>query len=83
MSAPCIPSIFAARFPALPTPARDVLAFKDEREFRYIGKGAVQIYDLHDITTGKAVFGADIRLPGMKYAVIARPPVVGGKVKSV
>jgi isoquinoline 1-oxidoreductase beta subunit len=68
---------------ALPTPARDTLAFKDEREFRYIGKGAVQIYDLHDITTGKAVYGADIRLPGMKYAVIARPPVVGGKVKSV
>jgi isoquinoline 1-oxidoreductase beta subunit len=68
---------------ALPTPARDSLAFKDEREFRYIGKGAVQIYDLHDITTGKAVYGADISLPGMKYAVIARPPVVGGTVKSV
>lgn len=68
---------------ALPTPAREALAFKDEREFRYIGKGKVQITDLHDITTGKAVYGADISLPGMKYAVIARPPVVGGKVKSV
>lgn len=68
---------------ALPVPARESLRFKDEKEFRYIGKGVVQITDLHDITTGKAVYGADVRLPGMKYAVIARPPVVGGKVKSV
>ncbi len=45
-------------------------------------QGAVSIVDLHDITTGKAEYGADVRLPGMKYAVIARPPVVGGKVVS-
>ncbi len=68
---------------ALPTPPRDQLRFKDESEFRYIGKGNVQIVDLHDITTGKAVYGADVSLPGMKYAVIARPPVVGSKIKSV
>jgi isoquinoline 1-oxidoreductase beta subunit len=68
---------------ALPVPAFEDLAFKDESEFRYIGKGEVQIYDLHDITTGKAIYGADVSLPGQKYAVIARPPVVGGKVKSV
>ena len=30
-------------------------------EFRYIGKGEVQIDDLHDITTGKAVYGADVQ----------------------
>ncbi len=68
---------------ALPTPPREELHFKDEKEFRYIGKGTVQIYDLHDITTGKAVYGADVSLPGMKYAVIARPPVVGGTVASL
>jgi isoquinoline 1-oxidoreductase beta subunit len=68
---------------ALPTPARDTLRFKDEKEFRYIGKGAVQIFDLHDITTGKAVYAADVSVPGMLYAAIARPPVVGGTVKSV
>ncbi|MGF1622646.1 MAG: molybdopterin cofactor-binding domain-containing protein [Rhodomicrobiaceae bacterium] len=65
------------------TPPREELRFKDESEFRYIGKGHVQIVDLHDITTGKAVFGADVNLPGMKYAVIARPPVVGATIKSV
>ncbi|MGB0083926.1 MAG: molybdopterin cofactor-binding domain-containing protein [Rhodomicrobiaceae bacterium] len=68
---------------ALDTPPRDQLRFKEDGEFRYIGKGNVQIVDLHDITTGKAVYGADVSLPGMKYAVIARPPVVGSKIKSV
>ena len=64
-------------------PTAEALPYKDEKDFRYIGKGKVQIYDLHDITTGKAIYGADVQLPGMKYAVVARPPVVGGKVKSV
>ncbi len=64
---------------AQPVPAFEDLAFKDESEFRYIGTGKVPIYDLHDITTGKAVYGADVMLPGMKVAVVARPPVVGGK----
>ena len=67
---------------AQPVPAIDTLKLKDPNDFRYIGKGAVSIVDLHDITTGKAEYGADVRLPGMKYAVIARPPVVGGKVVS-
>ena len=58
------------------------LQLKDPKDFRYIGKGKVSIVDLHDITTGKAMYGADVRLPGMKYAVIARPPVVGGKLVS-
>jgi isoquinoline 1-oxidoreductase beta subunit len=67
---------------AQPVPAIETLKLKDPSHYRYIGKGAVSIVDLHDITTGKAGYGADVRLPGMKYAVIARPPVVGGKVVS-
>ena len=31
---------------------------------------------------GSAQFGIDVRLPGMLYAVVARCPVFGGKVKS-
>jgi isoquinoline 1-oxidoreductase beta subunit len=64
-----------------PVPSRDKLAFKQPKDFRYIGKGTTQIVDLHGITVGTAQYGADVRVPGMKYAVIARPPVVGGKVK--
>ncbi len=66
-----------------PVPAFEDLAFKDPADFRYIGKGRVQIYDLHDITTGEAVYGGDVSLPGMLVAAIARPPVVGGRVKSL
>ncbi len=72
----------AADAAALPTPATDALKLKDPAAFRYIGKGQVQITDLFDITTGRAIYGQDARLAGMKYAVIARPPVVGGKVAS-
>jgi isoquinoline 1-oxidoreductase beta subunit len=67
---------------ALPVPPRETLLFKSPDEFTLMGKGEVQIADLRDITVGKAVYGADVRLPGMKFAVMARPPVVGGKVKS-
>src|SRR6202521_616828 len=63
-------------------PAMEGLKLKDPSRYRYIGKGAVSIVDLRDITTGKAEYGADVRLPGMKYAVIARPPVTGGKLVS-
>jgi isoquinoline 1-oxidoreductase subunit beta len=58
------------------------LRLKDPKDFRYIGKGKISIVDLRDITTGQAMYGGDKRLPGMKYAVVARPPVVGGKVVS-
>jgi isoquinoline 1-oxidoreductase beta subunit len=65
-----------------PIPPTDGLQLKSSKDFRYLGKGEVSIVDLHDITVGKAGYGADIRLPGMKYAVIARPPVTGGTLKS-
>lgn len=63
-------------------PAIEGLKLKDPKDFRYLTKGQIGIVDLHDITTGKARYGADVRLPGMKYAVIARPPVTGGKLVS-
>jgi isoquinoline 1-oxidoreductase beta subunit len=33
-------------------------------------------------TDGKAIFGLDVKIPGMLTALIARSPVFGGKVKS-
>jgi isoquinoline 1-oxidoreductase beta subunit len=63
-------------------PAIGSLKLKDPKDFRYLGKGEISIVDLRDITTGAAQYGADIRLPSMKYAVIARPPVTGGKLVS-
>ncbi|MFK7853508.1 MAG: molybdopterin cofactor-binding domain-containing protein [Granulosicoccus sp.] len=66
----------------LPTPERSALKFKDETDFRYLGKGEVSAVDLLDITTGHAQYGADVELEGKLFAVIARPPVVGGTIKS-
>lgn len=68
---------------AMTPPPVEKVNFKADADFRYMGKGQVQIYDLRDITTGKGRYGADYKFPGTKYAVIARPPVVGAPVKSV
>ncbi len=72
----------AADAAAMPAPALDTLQLKKPSAFRYLGKGAITIVDLFDITTGKATYGQDVMLPGMMFAVIARPPVVQGKVAS-
>ncbi len=73
----------AAAAAELPVPERDSVKLKDPKAFRYIGTGKIGLIDNHDITTGKAVYGLDVKLDGMLYAVVARPPVYGGKVKSV
>lgn len=63
----------------LPTPKMRDLELKNPSQFRYIGKGNVQITDLFDITTGRATYAQDVRVPDMLYAVVERPPVVLGK----
>ncbi|HVY07829.1 MAG TPA: molybdopterin cofactor-binding domain-containing protein [Burkholderiales bacterium] len=72
----------AEKAAGLKTPAESTLTLKDPSQFRYIGKGEVQITDLRNITMGKAMYAQDIHVPGTKFAVVARPPVVGGQVKS-
>ena len=64
------------------TPTPVSLPLKDPSQFRYIGKEGTNIVDGFNITTGRATYGQDVRLPGQKYAVIARPAVMGGKVAS-
>src|SRR2546429_6783265 len=63
-----------------PVPPRETLRLKDPSRFRYIGKGELKLIDAPNIASGKAQYGIDTRLPGMLYAVVARPPVYGGKV---
>ncbi len=65
---------------SLPVP--DSVKLKDPADFRYIGKGKTNLVDGFDITTGKAHYGIDTRFDDMLYAVVARAPVYGGKVKS-
>src|SRR2546427_3378055 len=66
-----------------PVPVRATLRLKDPKDFRYIGKGQLKLVDAVDIANGRAQYGIDTRLDGMLYAVVARPPVLGGKVASV
>jgi len=52
---------------------------KDPKEFRLIGTSVPRIDD-PDIVTGKAIYGLDVRLPGMLFATVARSPAPGGKL---
>lgn len=55
---------------------------KPAKDFRILGKPARRL-DTPVKVNGKAKFGLDVRLPGMLTAVMARPPVPGGKLMSV
>ena len=66
-----------------PVPPRDAVRLKDPSQFRYIGKGQLKLVDGRDIVTGRAQYGIDTRFDGMLYAVVAHPPVYGGKLSSV
>jgi isoquinoline 1-oxidoreductase beta subunit len=65
----------------LPVPAPAALRFKPASARRYVGH-PIPIVDLHDIVLGRATYGIDVVLPGMKHASIERCPVYGGKVMS-
>jgi isoquinoline 1-oxidoreductase beta subunit len=54
---------------------------KKEAEFRYIGKPVARV-DIPEKVAGKAIFGLDVNVPDMLYAVIARPPAYGAKAVS-
>ncbi len=55
---------------------------KNPSEFRLIGKG-VRRLDSRAKCDGSQKFGLDLDLPGMKMAVVAHPPVFGGRVKGI
>jgi isoquinoline 1-oxidoreductase subunit beta len=55
---------------------------KKKADFKLVGK-PVNRLDVPEKVTGKAIFGLDVRVPNMKYAVIRHPSYVGGKIISV
>ena len=63
-----------------PVPA--TVRLKNPSEFRLVGK-RVKRLDSRPKCDGSLKFGLDLDLPGMKVAVVAHPPVFGGRVKSV
>jgi len=61
-------------------PPKDV-PLKDPKDWKIIGKGVKRL-DSPDKVTGNAIYGIDVKLPGMLYAAIQACPVNGGKLKS-
>jgi isoquinoline 1-oxidoreductase beta subunit len=61
-------------------PPQDV-PMKEPKDFRIIGKPTKRL-DTPEKVNGKGIFGIDAKVPGMLTAVVLRPPVFSGKVKS-
>jgi isoquinoline 1-oxidoreductase beta subunit len=66
----------------LPVPPAANVKLKDPKDFTLIGTRAKRV-DSAIKVDGRALFGIDVRLPGMKVAAIAISPVLGGKAKTV
>lgn len=62
-------------------PVPDQVTFKDPKDYKIIGK-RVHNVDNNAIITGKPLYGIDTRREGMLYALVARPPAFGQKLKS-
>lgn len=68
-----------ARAAQLPVPTDPPL--KAAKDYRLVGKRVPRV-DVREKVEGKAIFGIDFTLPNMKYALLERCPVPGGKVAS-
>jgi isoquinoline 1-oxidoreductase subunit beta len=68
----------AIKAASLPVP-KDV-PLKDPNDYHIVGTKRARVDGQH-IVIGEAHYGIDTKVPGMLYAVVARPPVFGGNVK--
>lgn len=66
----------------LPVPESSALTFKKAEAYRYVGT-PMPIVDQDAMVKGTAIYGADVERPGMVFASIARPPVLGSAVTAV
>jgi isoquinoline 1-oxidoreductase beta subunit len=71
----------AATAATLPLPAPESVHLKDPKNYTLLGQRVGGVDNLA-VVTGKPLFGMDMRLPGMLYAVFDKCPAFGGKVIS-
>lgn len=62
-------------------PVPEAVTLKDPKDFKLIGQSLKRL-DLHDKVTGRAGFGIDAHVEGMRVAVVARAPALGATVVS-
>jgi isoquinoline 1-oxidoreductase subunit beta len=63
-------------------PVPKTVPLKDPKDWKLIGKPTKRL-DTPEKITGRARFGMDVQFDGLLTAVVARPPVFGGKLKSL
>ncbi|TIX94096.1 MAG: xanthine dehydrogenase family protein molybdopterin-binding subunit, partial [Mesorhizobium sp.] len=68
----------AAEAARMPVPEN--VALKRPQDFKLIGTPAKRL-DTPAKVNGTAVFGIDVRPPGVKVATLAQSPVFGGRLK--
>jgi isoquinoline 1-oxidoreductase beta subunit len=66
---------------ALPVPDPKLVVLKDPASYKLLGTRIGGV-DNAAVVSGKPLFGIDVKLPGMLYAVYAKCPVLGGKAVS-
>lgn len=71
----------AAEAAKLPLPEKPAL--KSPANFMVIGKESMRRLDTPAKVSGTAVFGIDVKIPGMAIASLAQCPVIGGTPRSV
>jgi isoquinoline 1-oxidoreductase beta subunit len=73
--------VLASKAATLPVPELASVTLKDPTNFKIIGQPIPGV-DNPKIVTGQPLFGIDVTMPGMLYAVFQKCPVFGGKLKS-
>ena len=71
----------ASKAATMPVPDLRSVKLKDPKDYKIIGTSTISV-ETKDIVTGKPIFGIDVTVPGMLYAVFQRTPVLGGKAVS-
>jgi isoquinoline 1-oxidoreductase beta subunit len=71
----------ASKAATMAVPDFKSLKLKDPKDYKIIGTTTIGV-ETKDIVTGKPIFGIDVTVPGMLYAVYHKCPVPGGRVVS-